>query len=134
MARGHHFRAGGSVAKSGDEPDAVEAKGDKKSYTATPNNVEDEAAGEDRKRGGKAKRADGGEVAAHADGGEVAARARGGPAKKHVGMEGEKTKHRRLDRPGRRRGGGVGSTTSPLSSAARVTQAQAHHTDDDGLA
>jgi hypothetical protein len=62
-----------------------------------------------------------------------AKRARGG-ALKNLEMEGMKTKHRRLDRPGRKRGGGVGSTMTPLSSAAHATQAGDHKADNDELA
>jgi hypothetical protein len=85
-------------------------------------------------------RADGGEVGRLADGGNAMAattapkkRARGG-ALKSLEMEGMKSKHRRLDRPGRKRGGGVGATTSPLSSAAHATQAGDHKADADELA
>lgn len=44
------------------------------------------------------------------------ARKRGG----HVEMHGHKSKHR-ADRPGRKRGGGVGADKSPLSSAHSVS-------------
>ncbi len=142
MARGHHFRADGGKIDS---------------YTNTPNNVEEEAAGKRRADGGAAP-------AANADGGAAASAPaarkrggkammgrfpdaetpaeekaeegmkRGGSAKKHVDMEGTKTKHRRLDRPGRKRGGGVGADMTPLSSAARTTAAGAHKADNDELA
>ena len=49
--------------------------------------------GDERKRGGKVKRAKGGMV-----------------------VEGHKSKHR-MDRPGRKRGGAVGADRSPLSTA-----------------
>lgn len=57
-----------------------------------------------------------------------------GGALKNLDMEGMKTKHRRLDRPGRKRGGGVGADSTPLTTAARVTQASAHKADGDELA
>jgi hypothetical protein len=95
--------------------------------------------------GMKAMRANGG--AARADGGktleytkeanvmdEAKERKDGGKAKKHVAMEGMKTKHRRLDRPGRKRGGGVGADSTPLTTAARATQASDHKADADELA
>lgn len=78
------------------------------SYTNTPNNVEDEAEGEQRKFGGKAK--------------------------KTVEMDGQKTKHRRMDRPGRKRGGAVGADQTPLSTAARTRDAGIHKADNDELA
>lgn len=65
---------------------------------------------------------------------EAKERKRGGSAMKHVAMDGGMTKHRRLDRPGRRRGGGVGADKTPLSTAARTTQAEAHKADADELA
>ena len=60
---------------------------------------------------------------------EAKARKNGGKAMKHLAMEGAMTKHRRLDRPGRKRGGGVGADMTPLTTAARVTQAGAHKAD-----
>ena len=114
---------------------AMRADGGKAmSYTNTPNNVEDEADGKRRARGGR--------TAADEEHGESAAeeaaeeapkkRARGG-ALKSVGMDGMKTKMRRLDRPGRKRGGGVGSTLTPLSTAAKTTQAGDHKADGDDM-
>lgn len=59
-----------------------------------------------------------------AHGGKVHKRMKsGGHVEGHVGK-------RRLDRPGRKRGGGVGSDMHPLSSAARVTSADGHHADE----
>jgi hypothetical protein len=74
--------------------------------------------------------ADGGAVAL-ADGGAVGLK-RGGRAKKHVDGEGHKG-HRRMDRPGRKRGGGVGSDMTPLTTAARTREAGAHKADNDEL-
>lgn len=95
--------------------------------------------------GRMAMRANGG--AARADGGktleytkeanvmdEAKERKSGGAAKKHLAMEGMKTKHRRLDRPGRKRGGGVGADSTPLTTAAKTTQASDHTADGDELA
>ena len=148
------MRADGGVAALARGGKAKEDKEDTtegmESYTAKPNKVEEEAEGAEHKRGGRAKRADGGGVAARARGGRMAdkehheteaeekaeeerkKRARGG-ALRHVEMEGTKTKHRRLDRPGRKRGGGVGADMNPLSSAARTRSATAHSADADEL-
>lgn len=141
----HHYAEGGPVNPDTKRRIPEEREGEMETYTARPNNEEDEAAGEMRKRGGKAKRARGGSVHKgkhhvvhngdhenvehhhHADGGPV-------KPKKHVDMEGAKTKHRRLDRPGRKRGGGVGSDMTPLSNAARTQQAGSHRADADELA
>ncbi len=60
-------------------------------------------------------------------------RARGG-ALKNLEMEGMKSKHRRLDRPGRKRGGGVGADMTPLTTAAHATQAGDHKAENDELA
>ena len=71
----------------------------------------------------------------HADGGAVGF-ADGGHVKrkkKEVEGEGHKMKNRRLDRPGRKRGGGVGADTTPLSSAATTRQAGAHSAENDEL-
>jgi len=56
----------------------------------------------------------------------------GGRTKKHYKDGGHVMGHhgkKRLDRPGRKRGGGVGADTSPLTTAARVTSAEDHHAD-----
>lgn len=103
----HHLRRkdGGKAEYGGgadnDEPDAEEA------YEGAGSNVVKEAHGEERKHGGKVKmkKKRGGEVKHE---------------KKHVGkVEGDEKKHR-LDRPGRKRGGGVGANVTPLSTAART--------------
>lgn len=62
---------------------------------------------------------------------EAKERKSGGKAMKTVAMEGAMTKHRRLDRPGRKRGGGVGADKTPLTTAATTTQAGAHKADGD---
>lgn len=55
-----------------------------------------------------------------ASGGKVHKRMKsGGHVEGHAGK-------RRLDRPGRKSGGGVGSDKTPLSSAARITPAEGH--------
>jgi hypothetical protein len=86
------------------EPDTEEV------YAGKGSNVDKEARGEERKKGGKVKKV---------------ARKTGGKAeekKKHLGhIEGEEKKHR-LDRPGRKRGGGVGSDTSPLTTANKTSE------------
>lgn len=137
MARGHHYRPaeahmGDKAMRANGGKIPEESEGKMQSYTAKPNNVEDEAEGTKRKRGGR--RADGGHVVDHDDEAKEGERKHGGRAKKHVEGEGEKTKHRRLDRPGRKRGGGVGATEMPLSSAARTRPAEAHKADADELA
>lgn len=65
---------------------------------------EDKTGDEDRKKGGKVmkKRAKGGKVIGLMTGGGVKAR---------------------MDRPGRKSGGGVGANTTPLSTANRVVSA-----------
>lgn len=71
-----------------------------KAYNAEGSNVEKEA--DEKKRGGKVKKM-----------------RRGG----HVeGMHGKK----RLDRPGRKRGGSVGADMHPLSTASKITNASGH--------
>jgi hypothetical protein len=113
----HHYEKGGEVKE-----DSIKGM---ESYTAKPNEEEEEAEGKMRAKGGKVRRA---------RGGHVKERKEGGMAMKHVEMEGHKTKHRRLDRPGRKRGGGVGADMTPLSSAARARQGTAHSADADELA
>jgi hypothetical protein len=178
MARGHHHRPeehphhshpmhnrarGGSIP--GEE-------GKEESYTAKPNNVEEEAEGARRrhggavkhhvehhegaeevhhhhyKKGGRTHRATGGAVelkrggaakhhVEHHEGAEEVHHHHyktGGRAKKQVDGEGVKTRHRRMDRPGRKRGGGVGADMTPLSTAARTNQGGSHQADNDELA
>ena len=90
-AKGHHHRKGGGrteMVVSGN-PDVLKEAEGKESY--------DE--GDERKHGGKVKkhkRATGGKVLGLMTGGGV---------------------RPRLDRPGRKRGGGVGADRSPLTSA-----------------
>lgn len=74
-----------------------------KPYNAQGSNVEKEA--EEKKKGGRVKRADGGKV------------------------DGKKAKMR-MDRACRASGGRVGSDKSPLSSAAKVSPVEGHKTDD----
>ena len=90
----------------------VEPKVKEEDYSATDDgdpNVVKEA--EERKHGGrmeKKKKQHGGEV------------------------DGKMMKHR-LDRPGRKRGGGVGADKSPLTEASKVTDAT-EHTSSEGNA
>ena len=83
------------LRKSGGKVDVVSGN---KNVVAEAEEDED---GESRKKGGKVmkKRATGGKVIGLMTGGGVAAR---------------------LDRPGRKSGGGVGANTTPLSTANRV--------------
>jgi len=82
-----------------------------KAYDAEGSNVEKEA--EERKRGGAVKKE----------------RKHGGRVKEEARIEGKKAKMR-LDRPGRKSGGRVGSDKSPLSSAHNVSSVMGHSTDD----
>lgn len=68
---------------------------------------------EERKKGGKCKRAAGGSVS-----GVGAA-----PATKTIGRMSGGAVKARLDRPGRKRGGAVGANTSPLSTAHNTCSA-----------
>lgn len=85
---------------------------------------------EKRARGGKADFYAGGEsnVAKEAEekkrGGKVHMKKRGGKEMGH--MEGHHAK-KRMDRPGRKRGGGVGADMKPLSSASKTASAQEGH-------
>ena len=89
----HHRKSGGRTDMwvSGNPDVKKEAEG-KEPY----------AKGDERKHGGKVKRAKGGHV---------------------MHMDGHKSKHR-MDRPGRKRGGAVGADRSPLSTAHRSTSAE----------
>lgn len=82
-------------------------------YNAQGSETEKEAEGEEdkneKKRGGRAKRAHGGHVV--------------GDMKK-----------KRLDRPGRKRGGKIGADTAPLTSAAKIRNASEHDATDTGNA
>ncbi len=80
-------------------------------------NVMDEAEDKKRKAGGRVTRAAGGRVKLKAGG----------------ASEGMKSAMR-LDRPGRKRGGGVGADMTPLTTAAKTTEAGAHKADNDELA
>ena len=88
--KAHHHKANGGRLnlKASGNPDVFkEAEG-----------KEDYAKGDEKKRGGRAKRATGGKVVGLMTGGSVKPR---------------------FDRPQRRRGGGVGADRTPLSSAHR---------------
>lgn len=76
-------------------------------YNAKDSEVAKEA--EERKSGGSVKRKAGGGVEARAEGGAA--------GKRH-------------DRPGRKRGGGVGSDMRPLTSANKTRDAQGHTADE----
>lgn len=81
---------------------------DPKPYNAQGSNVEKEAE-EGRKNGGRMKKKAGGMVEGH-------------------------EKKKRLDRPGRKRGGKIGADMAPLSSAAKIRNASEHDATDDGNA
>jgi hypothetical protein len=97
---------GGRMDDDGDDV-AEPAPSDK--YNAKDSPTMKEA--EEKKHGGKVKRAHGGRTE----------------------MKGEHEHgRRRLDRPGRKRGGGVGADMHPLSTASRTKNAEGHDTDDAG--
>ncbi len=87
MSRARHKEKGGRIGMvASGNPDVIkEAEG-----------KEDYAKGDERKRGGRAKKKNGGKVIGLMTGGGVKPR---------------------MDRPGRKRGGAVGADRSPLSSA-----------------
>lgn len=95
--------AGGMVEKDRDETP-------KETYAGAGSNVIKEA--EERKKGGKVKRATGGAVAG------VAA-----PVTKTIGRMSGGAVKARMDRPGRKKGGRVGSNNAPLSTANAVVSA-----------
>lgn len=112
-----HRKKGGPVESGNDkeygggwdmpEPDVEDA------YAGGKSNVKKEADGDERKKGGKVHKKS------------------GGAAKKEVGkVEGEHKKHR-LDRPGRKRGGGVGADVTPLSSANKTDDRRGPSASDD---
>ena len=94
MSRARHHKASGGRTdmKVSGNPDVLKEAEGKEPY----------AKGDERKHGGKVKkRATGGKV----ESGKVIGLMTGGAVRP------------RLDRPGRKRGGGVGADTSPLTSA-----------------
>lgn len=96
----NHMKKGGGL----ESPQEGDLEPDLKPmpYNAPGSHVEKEA--EEKHKGGKVKRARGGHVEGH-----------------HGG--------KRMDRPGRKRGGSVGSDMHPLSSAAKVKNASGHNAD-----
>lgn len=99
MAARHHKKAeGGRVASREEPPDRDFSK-----------NAEVEKDAEERKHGGRVKKKHEGKKHEH--------------EKKHEGhmAEGHAAK-RRMDRPGRKRGGRCGADMSPLSSAHNTTR------------
>ena len=99
MSRARHKKASGGRTDmwvSGNPDVKKEAEG-----------KEDYAKGDEKKRGGKVKRATGGKV-----------------AQKSVGLMTGGAVRPRLDRPGRKRGGGVGANETPLSTAHTATSAE----------
>lgn len=77
-----------------------------------------------RARHAKSCKASGGRLPERAGGNpevfkEAEEKKKGGAVKKHVGMEGAKSKHR-MDRPRRASGGGVNATNHPFSSAHKA--------------
>lgn len=101
-----HRRRGGAAPKEEFNPEHPMRghPGGEDFYNAKGSHEEREVE-EGEKRGGRVKKKKDGH---HADGGRAM---------------------RRLDRPGRKRGGGVGSDMRPLSSAAHVKDAEGHKTE-----
>lgn len=100
--KGHKKRAYGGVVEKDESPKEV--------YAGAGSNVVKEA--EERKHGGKVK------AKRH--------------EAKHLGkIDGGKARLR-LDRPGRKRGGRVGADSSPLSSAAKTSDASGHDASECG--
>jgi hypothetical protein len=102
MSRARHKEKGGRInmVASGN-PDVIkEAEG-----------KEDYAKGDEKKKGGRVKRKNGGKVIGLMTGGGVKPR---------------------LDRPGRKRGGGVGADRSPLSSAHMHAKAGTAPAEEEG--
>lgn len=119
-AEGGRVRDAGWDGKYGDD-DRDEAPGDV--YSGKSSHVAQEAKGEmagKRKRGGRVEKEERKEEKREGHKRhERAERKHGGRV--HVGnVEGGGAKHR-LDRPGRKRGGGIGADTTPLSTAARTS-------------
>ncbi len=85
--------------KTGHHEGRHKAKGGEVTYEGQGSHVEEEA--KEKKHGGRAKRKHGGRT------------------------EGHKAK-RRMDRPGRKRGGRAGADMRPLTTASKVTDAGAH--------
>lgn len=121
MSRARHKKADGGRLKmvASGNPDVIKEAEGKEPY----------AKGDEKKRGGRAKhkRADGGKVLGLMTGGSVKHRS-DRAAFKHGGHVGHlhdghdmKNKHGSMThhRPGRKRGGAVGSDLSPLSTAYR---------------
>ncbi len=94
-------------------------------YNAKGSKVEAEAMDEDdgKKHGGRAKKAAGGPIVLQ-QGGPIALKRGGGVHHGSMPMhvDGKAPRHHRMDRmPGRKRGGGIGADTSPMTAAARLT-------------
>jgi hypothetical protein len=144
----HHHARGGKVKEEGEgspeEDRREERDGKMHKYTAdSPIMKESEEEGPTFSKGGRAKKAAGGKV--HHEGKHHVSHHHHEAAKvshihmkrgghmKHVEGEGHKMA-RRMDRPGRKRGGGVGADMTPLTTAAKTTQGHAHTADNDELA
>lgn len=104
MAVHHHYKRGGMAEEGFDEEHPMRGKpGGEIPYNAEHSREMKEAE-EGAKRGGRVRKKKDGH---HAEGGRA---------------------RHRLDRPGRKRGGGVGSDMRPLSSAAHAKDAEGHKT------
>jgi len=91
---------GDGEGRPDEDPDVTEV------YAGKGSNVDRESRGEMRKKGGKVKKV---------------VRKKGGKVERfEAKIEGEAKKHR-ADKPARKRGGGVGSDTNPLTTANTET-------------
>ncbi len=115
----HHKRArGGGVGDEGEgHEDDREDKPPSEVYAGKGSRTEEEA--NRRKRGGK--RADGGKAPAPAAKPIVAKTAPKMPA---LAVGGTPSRHIRMDRRGRARGGSVGADSHPLTEASKMTEAE----------
>lgn len=134
MSRARHKKGGGrlNMVASGN-PDVIKEAEGKEPY----------AEGDEKKRGGRAKhhkRASGGKVLGLMTGGSVKHRSdraafKHGGGVHHV-KDGHDMKHKHGSmthhRPGRKRGGGVGSDLSPLSTANRKGGEESHPKENTG--
>lgn len=142
----HHRARGGKAEVSEDEEwdgnagDDTPDKDTKDVYAGQESRVRKEADGDERKRGGKVKhhrkerkhggrthKMHGGDVALGGEKEHKVSRKDERIEKKHGGRAHEEKLHGeaarpRLDRAKRKSGGGVGADTSPLSTAAKISE------------
>ena len=110
----HHKRARGGGVE--DEGEGHEDNEKAEVYEGAGSRTEKEA--ERRKRGGK-----------RAAGGQVAAKVAAKPKVPALAVGGTPSRHIRMDRRGRKRGGSVGADSHPLTEASHLREAEGekHH-------